>query len=390
MSRSVYMDHSATTPMRPEVAEVMEPYYTETFGNASSVHQFGQRSRAALEEARESVAGQIGASPGEIIFTSGGTESDNLALKGAAFARRKKGTHIVTSTIEHHAVLNTFGWLEKNGFEVTLLPVDHEGLVSPDDLRGAVRDETTLVSIMLANNEVGVLQPIAELAAIAQESGAVFHTDAVQAVGKIPVNVDGLGVDLLSISGHKFYGPKGIGVLYRREGTRIEALQHGGHHENNLRAGTENVPGAVGLAEAMRLACQERPEEAERLAALRDRLQDGIMGKLDDVRLNGHATERLPHLLNVSVLGIEGESMLLSLDAQGIAASTGSACTSGSLEPSHVLTAMDIPAEVAHGSLRFSLGRMNTEEDVDYVLDVLPTVVQRLRDMSPTYQKSAS
>lgn len=387
MSRSVYMDHSATTPTREEVVEAMQPYFNETFGNASSVHRFGQKARAALEEARETIAGQIGASPEEIIFTSGGTESDNLALKGTAFARKKKGTHVITSTIEHHAVLNTCGWLEKNGFEVTRLPVDSQGRVEPADLRGALRDDTILVSIMLANNEVGVLQPVAELAAIAQEAGAVFHTDAVQAVGKIPVSVDGLGVDLMAISGHKFYGPKGVGVLYRRQGTRIQALQHGGHHENNLRAGTENVPGAVGMAEAMRLTCEERKEEAERLSGLRDRLQEGIMERIDDVQLNGHPTERLPHLLNVSILGIEGESMLLSLDAQGVAASTGSACTSGSLEPSHVLTSMDIPPEVAHGSLRFSLGRMNTEEDVDHVLEVLPQVVKRLRDMSPTYQK---
>ncbi len=387
MTHEIYMDHSATTPTRPEVVEAMQPYYTDTFGNASSVHAFGREARGALEEARRTVAAQIGADEGSIIFTSGGTESDNLALKGTAWAHGSGSGHIITSSIEHHAVLNTCGWLEDTGFDVTRLPVDENGLVSTEDLRDALRPETILVSIMLANNEVGVIQPIRELAEITHEADALFHTDAVQAVGKIPVDVGDLGVDLLAISGHKLYGPKGVGVLYRREGTRLEALQHGGHHEGNLRAGTENVPGAVGLAEAMRLACDEREEEMDRLSLLRDRLQSGIMEEIDDVILNGHASKRLPHLLNVSILGVEGESLLLSLDAEGVGVSTGSACTSGSLEPSHVLTAMDIPAEVAHGSLRFSLGRINDEKDVDYVVETLPEIVERLRGMSPTYHK---
>lgn len=390
MNRRVYMDHSATTPTREEVVEAMTPYFGDTFGNASSVHQFGQQARNALEDAREKIASHIGASPEEIIFTSGGTESDNLALKGAAFARKDRGRHIITASIEHHAVLNTCGWLEENGFEVTRLPVNEDGLVSPQDLEKSLRDDTILVSIMLANNEVGVIQPISRLAGLIGESNAVFHTDAVQAVGKIRLNVDDLDVDLMAISGHKFYGPKGVGVLYRREGTRLVSLQHGGHHENNMRAGTENVPGAVGMARALELACEEQEAEAERLARLRNRLQNGIMEGMDDVQLNGHSEKRLPHLLNVSVLGIEGESMLMYMNLEGIAVSTGSACTSGSLEPSHVLTAMGIPPEIAHGSLRFSMGRINTDEDVDYVLEKLPPVVQRLRDMSPTYTKKTS
>jgi len=338
MSRRVYMDHSATTPVRNEVVEAMLPYFTGTFGNASSVHGFGREARQALDRARETVASCIGAQPEEIIFTSGGTESDNLAVKGAALANP-----------------------------------------------ACLRCDTCLVSIMLANNEVGVVEPIAELSAAAGEAGGAFHTDAVQACGKMPVNVRELGVDLLTMSAHKFYGPKGVGVLYRRKGVRIEPMMQGGHHEKNLRAGTENVAGIVGLAEALRLACAEMPRESERLARLRDRLQGGILSGIADVRVNGHLTSRLPHIVNVSILGVEGESMLLGLDARGIAVSTGSACTSGSLEPSHVLTAMGIPPEVAHGSLRFSLGLANTEEDVDYVLDALQGVVQRLREMSPTY-----
>jgi cysteine desulfurase len=300
---------------------------------------------------------------------------------------QKKGRHVITSAIEHHAVLNCCRWLGKRGFEVTILPVDGDGLVSPGELGRALRPDTTLVSIMQANNEVGVIEPIAALAKVAHDAGAVFHTDAVQAVGKIPVRVDELGVDLLSASAHKFYGPKGVGILYRRSGTRVESLQHGGHHERNLRAGTENVPGIVGTAVALKLACEQMRQEAARLSRLRDRLQEGIMRLIPDVRLNGHATQRLPHLLNVSIEGIEGESMLLSLDAKGVAVSTGSACTSGSLEPSHVLIAMGIPPEVAHGSLRFSLGLVTTDEDVDYVLEVLPPIVERLRAMSPIYKK---
>jgi len=388
MKRRVYMDHSATTPVRPEVVEAMMPYFGESFGNASSVHGFGQEGRSAVESAREKVASLIGADPEEIIFTSGGTESDNLAIVGTANAQVKKGRHVITSAIEHHAVLNTCTALAKAGFEATVLPVDGGGLVDPEELARSLRPDTVLVSVMTANNEVGVIEPVAELAAIAHRAGAAFHTDAVQAAGKVPLKVDELDVDLLTISAHKFYGPKGIGALYRRKGTRILPIMRGGHHERKLRPGTENVPGIVGMAAALELACGEMPREMERLRGLRDRLQVGIMNGIADVRLNGDPDHRLPHLLNVSIIGAEGESILLSLDAYGIACSTGSACTSGSLEPSHVLIAMGIPPEIAHGSLRFSLGRMNTGEDVDYVLEVLPTVVGRLREMSPTYKKA--
>jgi cysteine desulfurase len=375
------MDHSATTPVREEVVEAMVPYFSEEFGNASSPHSFGQRARTALEEARATVAGHLGADPGEIILTSGGTESDNLAIKG--IARTAGRGHIITSSIEHPAVLNTVATLEKEGFTATRLPVDEHGLVSPADLEDALREDTILISIMAANNEVGTIEPIAELAAIADRARVPFHTDAVQAVGKVPVSVDDWGVDLLSLSAHKFYGPKGVGALYVRSGTRIKSIQHGGHHEKNRRAGTENVPGAVGMATALELACGEMEAEAERLAALRDRLQAGLLETVPNSSLNGHPTERLPHLVNITFENVEGESLLLSLDAFGVGVSTGSACSSGSLEPSHVLLAMGVPAETAHGSLRFSLGRINTGEDIDYVLEKLPPVVERFRQMSP-------
>jgi len=389
MSRRIYMDHSATTPVRCEVLEAMKPYFDRVFGNASSVHSFGQEAHLALDDARGKIAMLIGAKPEEIIFTSGGTESDNLAIVGVANAyRQKKGAHIIICAIEHHAVLKTCRALEKQGFELTVVGVDGHGLVDPQELRDAIRPDTTLVSIMLANNEVGVIEPVAELAAVTHQAGALFHTDAVQAVGKIPVNVEDLGVDLLTISGHKFYGPKGVGALYRRTKTRLTPLMEGGHHENHLRPGTENVPGIVGMATALELACIEMPKEAERLARLRDRLQSGLQQRIEDVLVNGHPTQRLPHLVNISVIGAEGESLVMDLDGHGIAAATGSACTSDLLEPSHVLMAMGIPPEVAHGSLRFSLGRMNTEQDVDHVLEVLPGVVERLREMSPTYNKA--
>jgi len=380
--RRIYMDHSATTPVRQEVVDAMVPYFTEEFGNASSVYGYGQRAHVALEQARRTVASLIGAEPEEIIFTSGGTESDNLAIKGVAAACAGGGGHIITSAIEHHAVLNTCHILEKQGFEVTELPVDEYGRVDPKELRRALRPDTVLVSVMMANNEVGTVQPIRELASIAAEASVPFHTDAVQAAGKIPVDVGKLGVDLLSISGHKFYGPKGVGALYVRAGTRMATIQHGGHHESGRRAGTENVPGIVGMARALELACAEMDSEATRLRGLTDRLQKGLAA-IDDHRLNGHPTERLPHLLNMTFVNVEGESMLLTLDALGVAVSTGSACTSGSLEPSHVLTAMGVPPEIAHGSLRFSLGRSNTQEDVDYVIEKLPAIVERFRSMSP-------
>jgi cysteine desulfurase len=383
--RRVYLDHSATTPVRPEVVEAMLPYFTEEYGNASSVHSFGQRAHAAMEDARASIASLIGASPDEIVFTGGGTESNNLAIKGVAAVRLQR-RHVITSAIEHHAVLNPCGALEKSGYRATYLPVDRSGLVDPEELRrvlaGSAQD-TAIVSIMLANNEVGTMEPVRELAAVATEFDVPFHTDAVQAVGKVPVSVEELGVDLMSFSAHKFYGPKGVGALYVRGGTRIAAVQHGGHHEGNRRAGTENVPGIVGMACALELACGEMDSEVERLHELRDRLQAGLMERVPDHLVNGHASLRLPHLLNMSFENVEGEAVLLSLDAVGIAASTGSACTSGTLEPSHVLMAMGIPPEIAHSSLRFSLGRTNTEEDIEYVLEKLPPIIQRLRQMSP-------
>ena len=382
--KRVYFDHSATTPVREEVIEAMLPYFDEEFGNASSIHGFGQRAREAMETARDRIASCIGASPEEIVFTSGGTESNNLAIKGVAAARGRG--RIITSAIEHHAVLNTCTSLEEDGLEVVLLRVDKHGLVEADDLRKAIHDadgDVALVTIMTANNEVGTIEPIRELAAVAAEAEVPFHTDAVQVLGKIPVNVDELGVDLLSASAHKFCGPKGVGFLYVRGGTRIEPTQHGGHHERSLRAGTENVPGIVGMARALDLACDELGAEPKRLHGLRDRLQQGLMDTVEDHLLNGHPTLRLPHLLNMSFANVEGEAMLLSLDAVGVAASTGSACSSGTLEPSHVLTAMGVPPEIAHGSLRFSLGRINTADDVDYVLEKLPPIIERLRQMSP-------
>ncbi len=385
--KKIYMDHSATTPVRQEVISAMTPYFDTVFGNASSVHFFGREAGNALEESRRKVADILGADADDIIFTSGGTESDNLAVKGVIGARKKeKGGHIITSSIEHHAVLRTCRWCESQGYDVTLLPVNGNGLVCPDDLRSALRDDTVLVSVMLANNEVGVVQPVRELASIAAETGALFHTDAVQAVGKIPVDVAGLGVDLLSLSAHKFYGPKGVGLLYRRSGVRVEPQQHGGHHEHRLRGGTENVAGIVGLAKALELAHAEMEKEGKRLSGMRDRLETGILERIDDVMVNGANAPRLPHLLNASIEGIEGESMLLLLDGKGIALSTGSACTSGTLEPSHVLTAMGVPPEKAHGSLRFSLGLINRESEIDYVLDSLCEVVGKLRKMSPTYR----
>ena len=387
--RKVYMDHSATTPVREEVLEAMLPYFSDRFGNAASVHTFGQEARKAVEEARETVAECIGADPTEIYFTSGGTEADNMAVKGAARAYEKKGKHIITSQIEHHAVLNCFQELEKAGFSASYLPVDENGLVEPESLRDAITPDTTLVSVMLANNEMGAVEPIAELAAITRANGIVFHTDAVQAVGRMPVDVNELNVSLLTISAHKMYGPKGIGALYIRKGTRITPLLHGGHHERNRRAGTENVPAMVGFAKAIELACEDLPTESPRLAALRDRLEAGIRERISFVRTNGSVASRLPNVLNMSFEFVEGEPLLLGLDMNGVAVSTGSACTSGSVEPSHVLRAMGMPPAAAQGGLRFSLGRGNTEEDVDYVLEVLPEIVERLRQISPLYTQAA-
>lgn len=381
--KSVYFDHAATTPVHPEVLEAMLPYFSEQFGNASSLHSYGQLAARAVEEARAQVAELINCDPREIIFTGSGTEADNFALKGIAEKLKSRGNHIITSSIEHHAVEMTCRYLEKRGFHVTYLPVDKDGLVHPEELKKALTDQTILVSVMHANNEVGTIQPIKELAQIAHEKGVLFHTDAVQTVGSIPVDVKDLGVDLLSLSAHKFYGPKGVGALYMRKGVAIEPLIHGGGQERNLRAGTTNVPGIVGLGKAAELAKKELRERMEHNLNLRERLIKGLEERLSDYVLTGHRTLRLPGNVSICVQYIEGESMLLLLSAEGFACSSGSACTSGSLEPSHVLLSMGIDPQLAQGSLRITLGRENTVEDVDRFLEVLPKVVERLREMSP-------
>ncbi len=381
--RSVNMDHAATTPTRPEVVEAMLPYFTERFGNPSSLYALAREAKAAVEEARGRVAAAIGAKPEEVFFTSGGTEADNWAIKGVAAANRKKGDHIITSSIEHHAVIHTCRSLEKQGWRVTYLPVDEFGRVDPGVVEEAITDKTVLVSVMAANNEIGTIQPVRAIAEIAHDRKIPFHTDAVQAIGALPVDVEAMGADLLSLSGHKFGGPKGTGALYIRKKTRIETFMDGGSQERGRRAGTENVPGIVGLGRAIELATADIPAKASRLAAMRDRLIRGILDTIPDSRLNGHPVERLPNNVNVAFRYVEGESILLSLDALGVAASTGSACTSATLEPSHVLTACGLPPEQAHGSLRLTLGSRNTEDDVDYVLSVLPGVIERLRQMSP-------
>jgi len=384
--RIVYMDHAATTPVDPRVVEAMLPYFSEKFGNASSIYSLGREARQAIEEARRTVAEILHAKPEEIIFTSCGSESDNLAIRGVAFAQRHrgKGNHIITSPIEHHAVGHTVEQLEKYfGFEVTYVPVDKYGVVDPDDVGRAIRDDTILITIMYANNEVGTIEPIAEIGKIARKKGIPFHTDAVQAAGALSLNVDELNVDLMSLSGHKFYAPKGIGILYVRKGTPLLPMQTGGGHEQNRRAGTENVPYIVGIATALKIAYEEFESNNSHVKRLRDKLIQGILERIPDVYLTGHPTNRLPNNASFVFKNAEGESILLGLDLKGVCASSGSACTSGSLEPSHVLLAMGIPPEDAHGSVRLTLGRDNTEEDVDYVLEVLPPIVQRLRAMSP-------
>ena len=380
----VYMDNAATTPVSPAVLEKMLPYFSECYGNANSIHSTGLDARKALNAARKKVAAALNCNPEEVYFTSGGSESDNWALKGVAFANRKKGNHIITSAIEHHAILHTCEWLEKQGFEITYVPVDADGLVNPADVEAAITDKTILISVMAANNEIGTIEPIEEIAKIAHAHHVLFHTDAVQAIGAIPVDVRAIGCDLLSLSGHKFHGPKGVGALYIKQGTRIDNLIHGGAQERGRRASTENVAGIVGIAEAIELATANIPEKAARISALRDQLIDGLTA-LPYVRLNGHRTKRLPGNVNVSVRFIEGESLLLRLDLAGVAASSGSACTSGSLDPSHVLLAIGLPHEIAHGSLRLSLSDTTTQEEVDYVLSVLPGIIEYLRDMSPLY-----
>jgi cysteine desulfurase len=380
--RRVYLDHNASTPVHPEVVEAMLPYFAQTFGNPSSIHGFGREARDAVEAARERIAGFLGVAPEELVFTSGGTESDNLAVKGVAQAH--PGGHIVTSQVEHHAVLRTCQALERAGWSVTYLPVDGEGLVDPDDLRRAIRPDTILITIMYANSEVGTIMPVEEIGRIAREHGIPFHVDAVQAFGKIPFSVEELGIGLLSCSSHKIYGPKGVGRLHVRKGTKMRSIQHGGEHERRRRAGTENVPAIVGFARAVAIRARDMADEAVRVAALRDRLWEGLRERVPDVRLNGHPTRRVPGTLNVSFRGIEAESLILALDLKGIGASAGSACTSGSLEPSYVLTAMGVPTEWALGALRCSLGRSTTAGDVDYVLEVLPAAAERLRVLSPT------
>ena len=381
--KRIYLDYAATTPTHPEVVKVMLPYFTDAFGNPSSIYSHGQEARGALEEVRDKIAAFISAGSDEIVFTSGGTEADNFAIKGVAYANEGKGNHIITSSIEHHAVIETCRFLERRGFEITYLPVDEYGLVDPADVKAAITDKTILISVMHANNEMGTIEPIAEIAKIAQEAGIYFHTDAVQTVGHLPVDVNELGVNLLSMSAHKLCGPKGVGALYIRKGTKLTSFMHGGEQERKRRASTENVPGVVGFGKAVELAQQEMDEEAQRLTYLRDQLIKGLMERIDRIRLNGHPLKRLPNNVNVSIDYVEGESMVLNLDLEGICVSTGSACSSSSLEPSHVLLAMGLPHEQAHGSLRFSLGKWTTEEEIGRVLEVLPQIVAKLRAMSP-------
>ena len=383
----IYLDHSATTPVRREVLEAMLPHFSVGYGNPSSIYTMGQEARKAMDDAREVAARAIGARMGEIVFTSGGTESDNAALKGAAFALRHMGNHIITTTIEHHAVLHTCHQLEQFGFEVTYVPVDEQGLIDPQSVARAITDETVLVSVMMANNEIGTIQPVAEIASIVKEEAQargrtiVMHTDAVQAAGFLDINVRTLGVDMMSLSAHKIYGPKGVGLLYVKRGTPFEAQNAGGGQERQRRSGTENVPGIVGMGEALRLATAEREEVSARCLRLRDRLIEGIFGSIEGAHLNGHPTRRLPNNVNISFEGVEGEPVLLGLDFAGVCASSGSACSSASLEPSHVLLAIRRSADLAQGSLRITLGRDNTDEDVDYLLSVLPEIVGKLRAM---------
>jgi len=381
MNRSVYLDHNASTPVHPEVLQAMLPYFSERFGNASSVHGFGREAREGLETAREQIAGFLRVSKDEIVFTSGGTESDNLGIKGIAAARRSG--HIVTSQIEHHAVLRTCETLETQGFTVTYLPVDEYGMVRPEDLEKAIRPDTILVSLMHANSEVGTLQPMSDLGKITRGHGVPLHVDAVQTFGKVPIDVDAFGIDLLSFSGHKIYGPKGVAGLYIRKGTRMAAVQHGGDHERRRRAGTENVAGLVGFGQAVEVRGREMAGEAVRLAGLRDKLWDGIRARVDEVRLNGHPTLRLPGTCNMCFRNVESESIVLGLDLKGIATSAGSACTAGSVEPSYVLVAMGLPLDWAMGSVRCSLGRNTTAEDIDYVIESVVPLAAKLRALSP-------
>ncbi len=381
----IYLDHSATTPVHPQVLEAMIPYFREHFGNASSIHDWGREVKVVMEDCREKIGLLFGASAKEVFFTSGGTESDNLAIKGVAWANQNKGRHIITSQIEHHAVLESCKYLSKQGFEITYLPVDRLGLVNPEDVREAIKSDTILVSIMHVNNETGAIQPIEEIGRITKERGVYFHTDAVQSAGKLPIKVDELNLDLFSLSAHKLYGPKGVGLIYIRQGTRIAPLSHGGHHEKGKRGGTENVAGIVGLSKAIEIAHQNMDEYNQKMRLLADEFYKRIKERVPDVFLNGEPGRRYCGIMNISFKGVEGESIILSLDMKGVAVSSGSACTSGTLEPSHVLSAMHVPPELAQASIRFSFGWDNTLEDIDYVVEVLPEIVNRLRRMSPIY-----
>ena len=383
--KKIYFDHNATTPVHEDVVGAMLPFLKDDWGNPSSIHWAGRGPRKGVEDAREKVAALLNCNTAEIIFTGSGTESDNHAIKGVAWASKSKGNHIITSKVEHPAVINTCKQLAKEGFETTYLSVDSNGLVDIEELKQAVTSKTILITVMYANNETGVVSPINEIGAVAKERGVTFHTDAVQAVGKLPIDLQKLNVDLLSLSGHKLYGPKGVAALFVKRGVRLVPLVTGGHQERNRRGGTENVPGIVGLGKAAEIAMKDMEKETAHLTALRQRLEKGMAEKVPHITLNGHPEKRLPNTANISFEFVEGESLLLNLDMKGIAASSGSACTSGSLEPSHVLVAMGIPVELTHGSVRFSLGRGNTAEDVDYLLEVMPPIVERMRSMSPLY-----
>jgi cysteine desulfurase len=383
--KRIYLDYAATTPAHPDVVQAMLPYFSDIFGNPSSLHSFGQEARVGVEKARSILADFIGAKTEEIVFTSGGTESDNFAIKGVAYANQKKGNHIITSSVEHHAVLAPCRFLEQNGFEITVLPVDKYGMVDPADVKKAIKPGTVLVSVLHASNEVGTIQPIAEIGRITREAGVSFHTDAVQTFAHIPIDVNELNVDLLSLSGHKLYGPKGVGALYIRKGTRMVSFLQGGEQEDGRRGSTYNVPGIVGLGKAIEIARNEMAQDALRLSGYRDKLISGLKDKIDYFKLNGHPQKRLPNNINISIAFVEGEATLLSLDYEGICASTGSACSSESSEPSHVLTAMQVPVEEARCSIRFSLGRWTIDSDIDRVISVLPPLVSKLRAMSPLY-----
>ena len=385
--KRIYFDHNATTPVAPEVLDAMLPYFSEEYGNASSIHTFGQSARGAVEQARISVAHLLGARPAEVTFSSGGTESSNHAILGIVAASKGESKHVITSAIEHAAVLDPCRELVKRGVAVTILPVDRDGIVNPEDVRRAIRADTVLITLMLANNELGTIEPIVEIGKIAAQAGVTFHTDAVQTAGKIPIDVRELGVHLLSISAHKFYGPKGVGVLYARKGTTLAPLMYGGHSERDQRPGTEDVAAIAGMGAAADLALLHLREESERLAALRDRLEKGLLDRVPYARVNGLQARRTPNTTNLTLPFIEGESMVIALDLKGIACSTGAACSSGATEPSHVLTAIGLAPEDARATLRLSLGHQTTEEEIDFALETIPRVIERLRLISPTYKK---